>query len=131
MNLRSAGNCFQFALDSSEQFLHVVTQQSSPTQGVSANALNVFKVEHNGTLTEVPTSPTLFLPVPNLVRPQGRGIVTSTRGYSASATGSRHVLCFVLMWNHRHRSLQTPRPPRAGHARISKRLVSTSPAVCD
>lgn len=70
VNLRSAGNCFQFALDSSEQFLHVVTQQSAPTQDVSANAISVLKVDHNGMLTEVPSSPT-FLPVPNLVRPQG------------------------------------------------------------
>lgn len=68
--LRSTGNCFQFALDSSEQFLHVVTQQSAATQDVSANAINVLKVDHNGMLTEVPGSPTL-LPVPNLVRPQG------------------------------------------------------------
>lgn len=68
--LRSNGNCFQFALDSSEQFLHVVTQQSAPTQDVSANAINVLKVDHNGMLTEVPTSP-ILLPVPNLVRPQG------------------------------------------------------------
>ncbi len=68
--LHSTGNSFQFALDSNEEFLHVVTQQSSATQNVTANAINVLKVNHDGTLTEVPSSPTL-LPVPNLVRPQG------------------------------------------------------------
>jgi hypothetical protein len=68
--LKSTGSCFEFALDSTESFLHVVTQQSSPTQNVTANALSVLKVAADGTLTEVPSSPTL-LPVPNLVRPQG------------------------------------------------------------
>jgi 6-phosphogluconolactonase (cycloisomerase 2 family) len=68
--LRTTGSCFQFALDSSETFLHVVTQQAAPTQDASANALNVLKVAEDGTLTEVPSSPTHF-PVPNLVRPQG------------------------------------------------------------
>lgn len=68
--LRSTGSCFQFALDSSEQFLQVVTQQAAAGQNVTANGLNTLKVEPDGTLVEVPTSPTL-LPVPNLVRPQG------------------------------------------------------------
>ena len=35
-----------------------------------ANALHTFRVAADGTLTEVPSSPTI-LPVPNLVRPQG------------------------------------------------------------
>jgi 6-phosphogluconolactonase (cycloisomerase 2 family) len=68
--LRTAGNCFQFALDPTERFLHVVTQQSAPGQNVTANALNTLRVAADGTLTEVPSSPT-HLPVPNLVRPQG------------------------------------------------------------
>jgi 6-phosphogluconolactonase (cycloisomerase 2 family) len=68
--LKSTGNCFQFALDSTDSFLHVVTQQSAPTETVMANTLSVLKVAADGTLTEVPSSPTL-LPVPNLVRPQG------------------------------------------------------------
>jgi 6-phosphogluconolactonase (cycloisomerase 2 family) len=68
--LRSNGNCFQFALDPTESFLQVVTQQAAPTENVTANALNVLKVGPDGKLTEVPSSPTL-LPVPNLVRPQG------------------------------------------------------------
>ena len=70
VSLRTTGNCFQFALDSTESFLHVVTQQAAATENVTANGLNVLKVAADGTLTEVPSSPTL-LPVPNLVRPQG------------------------------------------------------------
>jgi 6-phosphogluconolactonase (cycloisomerase 2 family) len=70
VKLRSTGSGFQFALDPTESFLHVVTQQSSPAQNVSANALSVLKVNPDGTLTEVASSPTLLL-VPNLVRPQG------------------------------------------------------------
>jgi 6-phosphogluconolactonase (cycloisomerase 2 family) len=70
VSLRTTGSCFEFALDPTESFLHVVTQQSSPSQNVTANGLNVLKVAADGTLTEVPSSPTL-LPVPNLVRPQG------------------------------------------------------------
>ena len=66
----STGGGFQFALDSTGAFLHVVTQQSAPTSDQTANAIHVFRVAHDGTLTEVPSSPTL-LPVPNLVRPQG------------------------------------------------------------
>jgi hypothetical protein len=68
--LRGQGGGFQFALDSTGRFLHVVTQQSSATQDVTANALHVLRVAADGTLTEVPSSPTL-LPVPNLTRPQG------------------------------------------------------------
>ena len=37
---------------------------------VMANALHVLMVADDGTLMEVPSSPTI-LPVPNLVRPQG------------------------------------------------------------
>jgi hypothetical protein len=68
--LRTTGSCFQFALDPAGRFLHVVTQQASPLQDVTANGLNVLAVNPDGTLTEVPSSPT-HLPVPNLVRPQG------------------------------------------------------------
>jgi 6-phosphogluconolactonase (cycloisomerase 2 family) len=66
----STGGGFQFALDSTGKFLHVVTQQSAPTSDQSANAIHVFRVAHDGTLMEVPRSPTP-LPGPNLVRPQG------------------------------------------------------------
>jgi 6-phosphogluconolactonase (cycloisomerase 2 family) len=68
--LNGTGSSFQFALDSAGRWLHVVRQQSGPTQDVTANALSVLEVAADGTLTEVPSSPTL-LPVPNLVRPQG------------------------------------------------------------
>jgi 6-phosphogluconolactonase (cycloisomerase 2 family) len=61
--LNSAGACFQIGLDPSESFLHVVTQRSSPMLPQSANALHVLKVNPDGTVTEVPSSPTV-LPVP-------------------------------------------------------------------
>jgi 6-phosphogluconolactonase (cycloisomerase 2 family) len=70
VTMKSNGGGFQFGLDSSEKFLHVVTQQSSTKSTVMDNALHVFSVGPDGKLTEVPSSPTL-LPVPNLVRPQG------------------------------------------------------------
>ena len=62
--------CFQFGLDPSGGFLHVVTQQSSPASTPMANALHVLSVGPDGKLTEVPSSPTV-LPVPPLTRPQG------------------------------------------------------------
>jgi 6-phosphogluconolactonase (cycloisomerase 2 family) len=61
---------FQFALDPTGSFLHVVTQQSSAMSTVAANALHVFSVDAEGKLTEVTSSPTPLL-VPNLTRPQG------------------------------------------------------------
>ncbi|MCA1686586.1 MAG: lactonase family protein, partial [Planctomycetia bacterium] len=68
--LHSTGSCFQFALDPTEKFLHVVTQHAAPTQDGSANGLNVLSVGADGRLTEVPSSPT-HLPVQGLTRPQG------------------------------------------------------------
>jgi 6-phosphogluconolactonase (cycloisomerase 2 family) len=70
VSLRTTGSCFQFALDSTGSFLHVVTQQASSSQPATANALNVLSVAANGTLTEVPSSPTI-LPVQPMTRPQG------------------------------------------------------------
>lgn len=70
LNNPGGGGGFEFRLDSTNQWLHVISQQSSPTANVMANALHTFRVAEDGTLTEVPSSPT-FLPVPNLVRPQG------------------------------------------------------------
>lgn len=61
---------FQFALDPTEGFLQVVTQQSAPASTPMANALHVFRVGADGKLTEVPSSPTV-LPVSPLTRPQG------------------------------------------------------------
>jgi 6-phosphogluconolactonase (cycloisomerase 2 family) len=70
VKLKTTGNCFQFALDSKDKFLHVITQGTSPSSPASANALHVLSVAADGTLTEVPSSPTV-LPVPRMVRPQG------------------------------------------------------------
>ena len=74
INLRivpgSNPGCYQFALDPSGKFLHVVAQQFAMTSTVQANALHVLSVGRDGKLTEVDSSPTL-LPVPNLTRPQG------------------------------------------------------------
>ena len=70
VKLRTTGNCFQFALDSTEKFLHVVTQGRALTSPPSSNGMNVLSVASDGTLTEVPSSPTI-LPVPSMVRPQG------------------------------------------------------------
>jgi 6-phosphogluconolactonase (cycloisomerase 2 family) len=70
VKLKTTGNCFQFKLDSKEKFLHVVTQRTSLSSPASANALHVLSVAADGTLTEVPSSPTI-LPVGPMVRPQG------------------------------------------------------------
>ncbi len=61
---------FQFGLDPTGSFLHVVTQFDQATSTAAANALHVFRVGANGLLTEVPSSPTV-LPVPITARPQG------------------------------------------------------------
>jgi 6-phosphogluconolactonase (cycloisomerase 2 family) len=71
VNLRTTGNSFQFALDSAEKFLHVVTQGGSSTSPASANGLSVLSVAPDGTLTEVPSSPTILPVTPGVVRPQG------------------------------------------------------------
>ena len=72
MTLRPVGhsNGFQLEIDPSGAFVFVISQQTSAAQPVTANALHVLSVAPDGTLTEVPTSPTV-LSVPNLVRPQG------------------------------------------------------------
>jgi 6-phosphogluconolactonase (cycloisomerase 2 family) len=61
---------FQIELDPTGSFLHVVTQQSAANSTVAANAVHVFEVAPEGTISEVASSPTV-LPVPNLTRPQG------------------------------------------------------------
>jgi 6-phosphogluconolactonase (cycloisomerase 2 family) len=68
--LNGQGGGFQFGLDPTEKFLHVVTQKDKAADEVTANALHVFEVGPDGKLVEVPTSPTP-LPVQDLVRPQG------------------------------------------------------------
>lgn len=70
VKLNTTGSSFQFALDSNEKFLHVVTQGGAQDSPASANGLNVLSVAADGTLTEVPSSPTI-LPVGAMVRPQG------------------------------------------------------------
>jgi 6-phosphogluconolactonase (cycloisomerase 2 family) len=70
VTLQGMGNSFQLALDSTGQFLHVVTQRAALSLPASANALHVLRVAGDGRLTEAPSSPTV-LPVANLVRPQG------------------------------------------------------------
>jgi 6-phosphogluconolactonase (cycloisomerase 2 family) len=75
LNLTSTGPAggFQLEIDPSGDFVYVITQQSSPTSTVLANAIHVFQVGNDGRLSEVASSPT-SLPVPNLVRPQGIAI---------------------------------------------------------
>jgi hypothetical protein len=68
--LNGPGNSFQIGLDSSESYLYAIGQQAAMGQPVTANALHVLRVNSDGTVTEVPSSPTP-LPVPNSVRPQG------------------------------------------------------------
>ena len=66
----SNASAFQFGLDPSGRFLHVVSQQASPNATVQANALYTLHVGPDGKLTEVLSSP-VILPVPDTVRPQG------------------------------------------------------------
>lgn len=68
--LNSTGSCYQFALDSTERFLHIVTQGEKLESPHSSNAVNTFAVASDGTLAEVPSSP-YILPVAKMVRPQG------------------------------------------------------------
>ena len=70
VKLRSTGYSVQFALDSTESFLHVVTQGQLLTSPPSSNAINILAVASDGTLTEVTSSPNI-LPVASMVRPQG------------------------------------------------------------
>ncbi len=68
--LNGQSNAYQITLDPSEEWFYVVTQRNSASLPASANALHVLKVADDGTLTEVPSSPTL-LNVPASSRPQG------------------------------------------------------------
>ncbi len=68
--LQGMSNVYQITLDPAEEFFYAVTQRNSATLPASANALHVLKIGPDGTLTEVPSSPTL-LPVPASSRPQG------------------------------------------------------------
>jgi len=75
LNVKGAGGPsnpggYQIALDPSGQFFQMVTQQFATSSTAQANALHTFSVAGDGTVTEVPSSPTI-LPVPNQTRPQG------------------------------------------------------------
>jgi hypothetical protein len=70
VTLKGMGNAFQLALDPTGQFLHVVTQRASAALPDSANAVHVLRVDGDGRLTEVTSSPTV-LPVSEGARPQG------------------------------------------------------------
>jgi 6-phosphogluconolactonase (cycloisomerase 2 family) len=70
IELKSTGSCYQFALDSTETFLHVVTQGETLTSPPSSNAVNTLAVGSDGKLTEATSSPNV-LPVATKVRPQG------------------------------------------------------------
>lgn len=75
VTLRQPGQVFQFELDRDEQFLYAVSQRANTSVPLGDGSyLHVLRVQANGTLTEVPTSPTV-LPVPPGTRPQGVGVV--------------------------------------------------------
>jgi 6-phosphogluconolactonase (cycloisomerase 2 family) len=69
--LNGLGSSFQFALDNEENFLHVVDQRSSANVPLGqGNSLHVLRVNPDGTLAEVASSPTT-LALPPGTRPQG------------------------------------------------------------
>ena len=70
VKLKSTGSGVQFALDSTEKFLHIVTQGQTLTSPPSSNAVNTLAVGADGKLTEVSSSPNI-LAVASKVRPLG------------------------------------------------------------
>jgi len=73
LHLRGDGHPYQLALDSAGQFLYVVKHRTFPDTPVGEGSiLNVLRVNHDGTLSEVESSP-LKLPVPAdpFARPMG------------------------------------------------------------
>ncbi len=68
--LKGQSNAYQITLDPAEEFFYVVTQRNAASLPGSANALHVLKINPDGKLAEVRTSPTI-LPVPAANRPQG------------------------------------------------------------
>ena len=69
--LRGQGSSFQFALDNDEKFLHVVDQRASAlTPEGQGDLLHVLRVDTDGMLTEVASSPA-DLHLPENTRPQG------------------------------------------------------------
>ncbi|MBW4698662.1 MAG: lactonase family protein [Aphanocapsa lilacina HA4352-LM1] len=71
LKLKGNGSPFQLALDSKEQFLYVVNQRAAEDTPLGeGNLLHVLKVNADGTVGEVPSSP-LTLELPEGTRPQG------------------------------------------------------------
>ena len=71
VTLNGVGNSFQFALDNEENFLHVVDQRAGAGIPLGqGNSLHVLRVNPDGTLAEVASSPTT-LSLPPGTRPQG------------------------------------------------------------
>lgn len=69
--LNGVGSSFQIALDDKEQFFHVVDQRSNASTPVGqGNSLHVLRVNPDGTLVEVASSPTILV-LPDGTRPQG------------------------------------------------------------
>ena len=73
LKLKGDGHPYQLALDSEEKFLYIVKHRTFPDTPIGeGNILNILKVNKDGTVTEIHTSP-LKLPVPAepFARPMG------------------------------------------------------------
>jgi 6-phosphogluconolactonase (cycloisomerase 2 family) len=71
VTLKGPGNVFQLGLDPENRFLFAITQPASAGAPATANALHVLKIDGDGKLAEVETSPTV-LPVMTMgTRSQG------------------------------------------------------------
>lgn len=72
--LNGNGKPLQFALDDNDEFLYVISQRVFPDDAANgtSNKLSVLQVNADGTLTEVPSSPTILdVPLDPFTRPQG------------------------------------------------------------
>jgi 6-phosphogluconolactonase (cycloisomerase 2 family) len=74
VTLKGVGSATQLTLDQTESFLHVVSRRNSPNI-VEGNGLHVLKVNEDGTLNEVDSSP---LPLPSVENSFSQGIVVLT-----------------------------------------------------
>jgi len=72
--LNGVGSAVQLALDETESFLHVVDRRNSPNT-VEGNGLHILKVNQDGTLNEVDSSP---LPLPSIENSFSQGIAVLT-----------------------------------------------------
>ncbi len=61
--LRGTGGLFQIDIDGSNSYFYALTQRNDAGVPFTANALHTLRVNGDGKLTEVATSPTV-LPVP-------------------------------------------------------------------